>query len=110
MKTHLINIFFIALPMTAVAQSNSGIELSTAVGGSEVVTPASENILNNKLDNLLTNNGFVKGINSQFVLQSNLDNSDPHIRFSFHKSSLNYYSLYITLSKISRGGDSFFRI
>lgn len=60
--------------MTAVAQSNSGIELSTAVGGSEAITTASENILNNKLDNLLTNNGFVKGINSQFVLQSHLDN------------------------------------
>lgn len=61
------------IPQVIYSQTDNGIEMSTEVIAGSNISPANENVLASKLDNLLASNGFVKGINSQFVLQSSLD-------------------------------------
>lgn len=73
MKKLLFNLFLLAIPATFYSQDLDGIEITTAVGGSQEISDANANVLNSKMENFLTQNGIVKGINSQFVLLGNLD-------------------------------------
>lgn len=55
------------------SQNGEGIEISTEITGSQNIPNANYNILTSKLENFLTQNGIVKGINSQFALVGSVD-------------------------------------
>ena len=73
MKKLIFILFLFAISTEIFSQDLEGIEITTAVGGSQEISDANANVLNSKLENFLTQNGIVKGINSQFVLIGNLD-------------------------------------
>ena len=73
MKKLIFILFLFAISTEMFSQDLEGIEITTAVGGSQEISHANANVLNSKLENFLTQNGIVKGINSQFVLIGNLD-------------------------------------
>ena len=69
----ILFIILLIIGTSAFCQDIDGVEITTYVQGNKDVTESNANVLNNKMENFLTQNGIVKGINSQFVMMSSLE-------------------------------------